>query len=193
MWVLLARFLFDPVFYFYMFWIPQYLARERGMSVDQIGSRLWIPFLVLGISQVLGGRVSDVLVRRGWEPVKARRSVLTVAACLTPASWLAALTGSADGAIALMCVLMLAHGFWITNFLGLLTDLFPPGAIGTITGLTGTAGGLGGMLSTLVIGAIVDRFSFFPVFVVSGILYPMALIAILIAIRRKRFYDAALT
>jgi ACS family hexuronate transporter-like MFS transporter len=191
LWILLARFLFDPVFYFYMFWIPQYLARERGMSVNQIGSRLWIPFLVLGISQVLGGRVSDVLVKRGWEPIKARVSVLTVAACLTPASWLAALTGSADGAIALMCVLMFAHGFWITNFLGLLGDMFPGGAIGTITGLTGTAGGVGGMLSTLVIGAIVDRFSFLPVFVASGILYPLALSALFIAIRQKSSPDAA--
>ena len=192
LWILLARFLFDPVFYFYMFWIPQYLARERGMSVDQIGSRLWIPFLVLGISQVFGGRASDLLVARGWEPVKARISVLTVAACLTPASWLAALIGSADGAIALMCVLMLAHGFWITNFLGLLSDLFPRGAIGTVTGLTGTAGGVGGMLSTLVIGAIVDRFSFLPVFVVSGILYPMALSTLFIAIRQKSSQHAAL-
>ncbi len=192
LWVLLARFLFDPVFYFYMFWIPQYLARERGMSVEQIGSRFWIPFLVLGISQVLGGRVSDLLVKRGWKPVKARASVLAVAACLTPASWLAAVTASPDGAIALMCVLMFAHGFWITNFLGLLTDLFPPGAIGTITGLTGTAGGVGGMLSTLMIGAIVDRFSFFPVFVVSGILYPLALSAVFIAMRQERSQHAAL-
>jgi ACS family hexuronate transporter-like MFS transporter len=190
--VLLARFLFDPVFYFYMFWIPQYLARERGMSVEQIGSRLWIPFLVLGISQVVGGRVSDLLVKRGWEPVKARGFVLAVAACLTPALWLAAVTASPDGAIALMCVLMFAHGFWITNFLGLLSDLFPPGAIGTITGLTGTAGGVGGMISTLMIGAVVDRFSFFPVFVVSGILYPLALGALFLAIRQERSRYAAL-
>jgi ACS family hexuronate transporter-like MFS transporter len=185
-WILGARFLFDPVFYFYMFWIPQYLSRERHMSVAQIGSSFWIPFLVLGISQVLGGRVSDLLVKQGWEPVRARQAVLGAAAFLTPASWLAAVVSQAEWAIALMCVLMFAHGFWITNFLGLLGDVYPREAIATITGLTGTAGGIGGMLSSLAIGAAVDRFSFTPVFAISGILYPLAFAAILIATARSR-------
>ena len=185
-WILLARFLFDPVFYFYMFWIPQYLSRERHMSVDQIGARFWIPFLVLGISQVGGGRVSDLLVRRGWEPVRARWVVLGTAALVTPVSWLAALAPDATWALALMCLLMFAHGFWITNFLGLLGDVFPRESIGTITGLTGTAGGIGGMLSSLAIGAVVDRFSFTPVFAVSGVLYPLAFGAILLATKTRQ-------
>ena len=184
-WILLARFLFDPVFYFYMFWIPQYLSRERHMTVEQIGGRLWIPFLVLGFSQILGGRVSDILVRKGWAPVRARSLVLGIAALLTPASWFAGLSPHPDVVIALICVLMFAHGFWITNFLGLLGDMFPKNAIGTITGLTGTAGGIGGMLSTLLIGAVVDRFSFLPVFVISGFLYPLAFGVLLLATRRK--------
>lgn len=189
-WVLFARFLFDPVFYFYMFWIPQYLHRERNLSVEQIGARFWIPFLVLGFSQVAGGRVSDALVKRGWEPVQARRLVLAAAALLTPASWFAALTPDANSAIALMCVLMFAHGFWITNFLGLLGDVFPASAIGTISGLTGTAGGIGGMLSSLLIGAAVDRFSFTPVFAITGVLYPAAFGALWIATARRNRTDA---
>jgi ACS family hexuronate transporter-like MFS transporter len=185
LWILFARFLFDPVFYFYMFWIPQYLNRERHLSLEEIGSRFWIPFLVLGFSQVLGGRVSDVLVRRGFRPVRARLSALAIAALITPVSWLSALAPTADWAIALMAVLMFAHGIWITNFLGLLGDVFPKGAIGTITGLTGTAGGIGGMLSNLLIGAVVDRFTFTPVFAVSGVLYPAALAVLLLATRSR--------
>ncbi len=188
-WILFARFLFDPVFYFYMFWIPQYLHRERNLSIEQIGSRFWIPFLVLGISQVLGGRVSDMLVSRGWKPVQSRIFVLGVAAILTPASWLAAVAADATSAIALMCVLMFAHGFWITNFLGLLGDVFPKSAIGTITGMTGTAGGMGGMISSLMIGAAVDRFSFAPIFAISGVLYPAAFAALLLATARRRTAD----
>lgn len=189
-WVLLARFLFDPVFYFYMFWIPQYLHVERHLSVEQIGSRFWIPFLVLGVSQVAGGRVSDQLVKRGWEPVHARRLVLGAAALLTPVSWFSALTADVGSAITLMCALMFAHGFWITNFLGLLGDLFPAAAIGTISGLTGTAGGVGGMLSSLMIGAAVDRFSFTPVFAVTAVLYPAAFVMLWIATTRRNRYDA---
>jgi ACS family hexuronate transporter-like MFS transporter len=82
-----------------------------------------------------------------------------------------------------MSVLLVAHGAWITNYLALLRDLFPGNSIATIIGLTGTAGGIGGMLSTLAIGPVVDRFSFVPVFAVSGVLYPLALLCILRASR----------
>jgi len=178
-WVLLSRFLFDPVFYFYMFWIPQYLARERSFSLDQIGSYYWIPFLVLGVSTILSGRLSDQLVRQGWTPRRARATLLTIAALATPVSWLASLAPSPAWALALMSCLMLAHGLWITNFLALLSDAFPSKAIATITGLTGTSGGIGGMLSNLAVGPLVDRFSFAPAFAASGLLYPAALLILL--------------
>jgi ACS family hexuronate transporter-like MFS transporter len=80
---------------------------------------------------------------------------------------------------------MLAHGLWITNFLGMLSDVFPSQAIATVTGLTGTAGGIGGMLSSLAVGPLVDRFSFTPAFAVSGLLYPAALLILLSRVLSK--------
>jgi ACS family hexuronate transporter-like MFS transporter len=177
-WVLVARFLFDPVFYFYMFWIPQYLSRERGFSLAEIGNWYWVPFLTLGVSQIGAGRVSDRLVARGWTPRRARMVLLTAAALVTPVSWLSAIAPSAGWAIGLMSLLLFAHGFWITNFLGLLSDLFPSRAIATVTGLSGTAGGTAGMISNLIVGPVVDRFSFMPVFAVSAFLYPLALVVL---------------
>jgi len=179
-WVLASRFLFDPVFYFYMFWIPQYLARERGFSLERIGNCYWIPFLVLGVSNILSGRLSDTLVRQGWAPRRARVVLLTIAALVTPVSWLASVVPNAEWAIALMSCLMLAHGLWISNFLGLLSDTFPSKAIATVTGLTGTAGGIGGILSNLAVGPLVDRWSFQPAFAISGVLYPAALLLLLL-------------
>ena len=183
-WILLARFLFDPVFYFYMFWIPQYLSVRHKLSVDAIGTYYWIPFLALGISQVFSGRLSDLLVSRGTPPVRSRLIWMGVAAAVTPVSWFASQASSVGGAIALMATLTFVHGIWITNFLGLLGDLFPASVIATVTGLTGTAGGIGGMLSTLAVGGIVDRFSYAPVFAVSGILYPLAFTVIFTFCRR---------
>lgn len=177
-WVLFARFLFDPVFYFYMFWIPQYLARERRFSLEEIGSYYWIPFLALGVSTIFAGGLSDHFVKKGWTPSRARATLLTAAALVTPVSWLASLAPNPGWALALMSCLMLAHGVWITNFLGLLGDAFPVKAIATITGLTGTAGGIGGMLSNLAVGPLVDRFSFSPAFLASGLLYPAALVVL---------------
>jgi MFS transporter, ACS family, aldohexuronate transporter len=174
-WVLAARFLFDPVFYFYMFWIPQYLTAERGFSQERIGQNLWIPFLVLGLSTVISGRLSDLLVSAGWAPRQARGILMTVAALMTPVSWLASQAPSPQWAIALMSCFMLAHGLWISNFLGLLSDVFPSRAIATITGLSGTAGGIGGMLFNLAVGRLVDRYSYTPAFVFTGLVYPVAL------------------
>jgi ACS family hexuronate transporter-like MFS transporter len=169
-----ARFFFDPVFYLYMFWIPQYLARERGLSLAEIGSLTWIPFFALGASNIAAGRVSDVLVRRGWAPRRARITLMGAAALLTPASWLASTAGTTAAAIGLMSVLMFAHGIWIANFITLIGDTVAPDEIGSAVGLTGTCGGIAGMLSNLIVGPVVDHAGFGPVFLVSAVLYPAA-------------------
>jgi ACS family hexuronate transporter-like MFS transporter len=171
---LVARFLFDPVFYFYMFWIPQYLARERGLSLTEIGALTWIPFFALGVSNIAAGRVSDLLVARGWQRRRARLTLMLVAALLTPASWLAALAGTPVLAVALMTLLMFAHGIWIANFITLIGDTVAPGEVATAVGLSGTSGGVAGMLSSLVVGPVVDHYSFGPVFLFSALLYPAA-------------------
>jgi ACS family hexuronate transporter-like MFS transporter len=183
LWVLAARFVFDPVFYFYMFWIPQFLAKERGLSLEAIGNLFWIPFLTLGISQVFSGSLTDKLITRGRPAITAKSLMLLVAAAVTPVSWIAGLASNKNWAIACMSLLLFAHGVWITNYLSLLSDLFPIGQTATIVGLTGMVGGIAGMISTLVIGPIVDRYSFVPVFLASGILYPLAYLLVRQAIR----------
>lgn len=172
--LLIARFFFDPVFYFYMFWIPQYLSRERKLTLDEIGALTWIPFFALGVSNIVAGRVSDILVTRGWQPRRARLILMLIAAALTPASWLVTLAATAPLAIALMSVLTMAHGLWIANFITHIGDTVARDEVGTAVGLTGTAGGIAGMLSNLAIGWVADHFSFTPVFVVTAIVYPLA-------------------
>jgi ACS family hexuronate transporter-like MFS transporter len=172
--LLAARFCFDPVFYFYMFWIPQYLAQARGLSLAAIGALTWIPFVALEVANIGAGGVSDVVVARGWPRRRTRLTLMLVAALMTPASFLAALAGTPAVAIALMSVLMFAHGIWITNFMTLIGDTVAPGDVATTVGLTGTCGGLAGMLSNLVIGPVVDHYSFTPVFLASAVVYPLA-------------------
>jgi ACS family hexuronate transporter-like MFS transporter len=169
-----SRFFFDPVFYFYMFWIPQYLSRERGMSLAQIGAMFWIPFLALEISNIGAGQVSDGLVRRGWVPRRARLTLMLVAALLTPASWLASQAGTPGMAIGLMAVLLFAHGIWISNYMTLIGETVAPHEIATTVGLTGTCGGIAGMVSNLIIGPVVDHYSFTPVFLATALVYPIA-------------------
>jgi ACS family hexuronate transporter-like MFS transporter len=172
--LLAARFCFDPVFYFYMFWIPQYLNRERGMSVAAIGALIWIPFLFLEIANIGAGHISDTLVRRGWDPRRARLTLMLIAALLTPASFAASLAGTPAIAIGLMAVLMFAHGIWITNFMTLVGETVAPHEIATTVGLTGMCGGIAGMLSNVVIGPVVDQQGFGPIFLASAVVYPLA-------------------
>lgn len=167
---MLGRLFSDHVFYFYMFWIPQYLSREQGLSLAEIGNLRWIPFSAPGVTNIAAGRVSDILVKRGHAPWRARMSLMLVAALRTPASWLASTAGTAGAAIALMSVLMFAHGIRIANYITLIGDTVDSIEVGTTVGLTGTCGGIAGMLSNLV----VEQAGFAPVFLVSALLYPAA-------------------
>lgn len=181
--ILGARFLFDPVFYFYMFWIPQYLSRERGFSLERIGALYWIPFLALGISNVASGQLSDRLVRHGWTPRQTRVRLLFIAAMLSPVSCLVVLAPDAGWALGLMSCLMVAHGLWICNFLAHISDQFPAKTIATVVGLSGTVGGAAGFIASLIIGPVVDHYSFTPVFITAAVLYPAALVVLVL---RKR-------
>ena len=176
--LLLARFCFDPVCYFYMFWIPQYFATERGMSLEDIGALVWIPFFTLGIANIVAGRLSDIVVIRGRAPRDARMLLMLIAALVTPVSCLVAFANSPGMAVALMSLLMFAHGIWIANYIALISDTVPSQQVATTVGLSGTCGGMAAILSSLTIGLIVDRFSFRPVFIVSALLYPLAWIVI---------------
>jgi ACS family hexuronate transporter-like MFS transporter len=182
---LVTRFLLDPVFYFYMFWIPQYLHQERGASLDEIGRLSWIPFLSLGIASLMGGGLSDRLVRRGWPVGRTRKTIMACAAFLTPLSILALYAPNSLWAVGLLGVLMFAHGFWMTNYMTLIGDIFPARTVATVVGLSGTFGGLGGFLSGIAVGRVIQAASFAPVFVVCGLLYPVGLLVILLSVREQ--------
>ena len=189
----LARFLFDPVFYFYMFWIPKYLHAERHLSLEAIGALTWIPFFALGVSNILGGLVSDRLIAMGIPVSRARKSVMGAAAFLTVSSGLAAFTSSVPTAIAMMSLLMFAHGFWITNYVTIIGDIFPKNRVATVMGITGMVGTIGGMFANTTIGLVVDHFGFFPIWVASGLLYPAAFIAIFFLVRSPNLTKSATT
>jgi len=186
-WGLMAtRFLLDPVFYFYMFWIPQYLSQTRHISLGAIGNLTWIPFMTLGVTRIVGGWASDHLVRLGWTINAARKAMLGLGASLTPFSILCVFVSSPGLAIALMSVLIFAHGFWISNYMTVIGDLFPTRAVGSVAGVSGSAGGVGGILSSLIVGLVAQYGSYSPLFMACGLLYPIGFAVILLTIPRIR-------
>lgn len=188
---IVIRFLLDPVVYFIMFWVPKYLNEERDVSFERIGELFWIPFLALGISNISGGWFSDRLIRANFTVNKARKTVMGMAAALTLSVPFITSVSSAEIAVALMALFMFAHGFWITNYITSIADIFGNKGTATVVGLSGTAGTLSSLLINPLIGFIVVHYSYSPLWMVAGFLYPLAFILFLIFVPKIRLLPMA--
>jgi len=168
--LVLARSFADPVWWFYVFWLPEYLTREREFSLTMIGYFAWIPFLTADLGCLAGGWVSGYLVKRGVETLRARKLVMIVSALLMMAGIPAVVTEDANLAIGLISLATFSYATWATNILTLPADLFPQRIVASVSGLSGTGAATGGLIFTLIVGAVVDRFSYVPVFIAAGTL-----------------------
>jgi ACS family hexuronate transporter-like MFS transporter len=179
-----ARFLADPVWYFYLFWLPAYLSESRGFTLSEIGAFAWIPFVAAMAGNLLGGMVPGVLMKKGWSLDAARKSMIVVSAFLVPSAIGAAFVENVAVSMALISLAVFLIWIWATNLFTLPADLFPSRWVGSVFGLSGAAGSLGGMIFMPLVGWIVDHFSYGPVFLVVGLLHPLAACILLATISR---------
>ena len=166
--LVLPRFVSDPVWYFYVFWIPEYLKRERGFSLTDIGLYGWIPFVAGALGGMVGGRASDMLIKKGTQPAQARTRVLYTSAALAPLGTLTSRAHSAAVALVLIAVMAFVVYSWFINTAALIPDLFPERVVGSVLGLMGTAGSAGGILFTTLVGFLLTHYSYAAVFAVAG-------------------------
>ncbi len=165
----MAKFFSDPVWWFYLYWLPPYFSSARQMDLKQIGWALPVIYTTAAVGSVAGGWLSGALIRRGWAPGKARKMGMAVFAVLMPLGALSVLAASPLLAIALISVAAAAHQGWSANLYATTSDVFPAGAVASVTGIGGFAGGVGGILfSALVPGYVVQNFGYTPVFLVLG-------------------------
>jgi Sugar phosphate permease len=176
----LARFLADPVWYFYLFWIPEYLQRMRGFTLTDIGLYGWLPFLAADIGGIVGGIASDRLIKRGRSPIVARRVVLSIAAAIAPIAGFTGTVKSPSMAVALICVGGFVCFVWFINTAALVSDAFPEGAVGSVQGIIGTAGSGAGVLFTLLVGVLADRGAYALVFAIAGSMHVLAALVLLL-------------
>lgn len=172
--LILARFFTDPVIYFVIFWLPEYLRKERGFDLAMVGHYAWVPFVFGDIGYMLGGWLSGHLMHRGWTLPRARKFVMAVGAAVMPAAFFAPFVPSAAMAIAATCFVTFGHAFWVANLQTLPTDLFDGGEVGSATGFSGMGGAIGGMLANLGTGWVVAHYSYAPVFVAAGLMHPLS-------------------
>jgi len=181
--LLFARVFADPVWWFYLFWLPKYLQEVRHFSLAQIALFAWLPYLTADLGSVAGGWLSGVLIRRGSGELRARRLTMIPCTLLMPFGILVAYLPS-EQAMGAICLVTFLHMAWKTCLMTMTNDVYPVRMVGSAAGIVGLGSGLGGALSTPVVGRIVDAFGYEAVFWMMGVLHPLATLIVFAAVRR---------
>ncbi|MGW8135990.1 MFS transporter [Sphingomonas zeae] len=184
-WVIaVPRFLAEPAWQTFSFWIPLYLASERGMDLKQIALFAWLPFLAADIGGILGGYLSPWLMKRGVTLIPSRVAGVALGAVLMIAPGCIGLAASPYTAIALFCIGGFAHQM-ISGLINTLSaDVFAPAEVGTANGFIGQAGWIGGLLFSLLIGQLADTVGYAPLFAVLAVFDLIGAAVLIIFIRR---------
>ena len=182
--IVIGRSLTDPIWWFYVFWLPQYLSDTRGFSLKQIAIFAWIPFVAADIGNFTGGLISGALVKRGV-PVSVARKLVCIASCIPLLAGIPAVAiGNPFWCLAFICIALFGFASWSTMGLTLPSDLFPPQIVASVTGLSGLAAGLVSTGFTMLVGTLVDHVSDFPAFVLAATAPIVATIAVVFLIPR---------
>ena len=188
----LAKLMTDPVWWFYLYWLPTYLARARGISGLSGAFVLILPYTAATVGGLLAGALSGALLQRGWPLARARLGVMLVCALGMPAAIGAVLAHDRITAIALITLAMGCHQAWGAILFTIPSDLFPKRAVGSVVGLGSTCGAIGGMFMTLVAGGMLQWLgSYVPLFVIAGVMHLLAWLVVL-ALAGRTFAPADL-
>ncbi len=173
---ILAKFMTDPIWWFYIFWLPKYFVQARHLSVTWLGWFGMIPFLGAIPGSIAGGWFSGFLLKRGHSANFSRKCAMAACALMMPAGILAVLSPSPWTALVFISLATSAHQGWSANIYTLASDLFPKKDVGSVVGLGGGAGAAGGMIIALVSGYQLQYLhTWVPLFIVAGLMHPLAL------------------
>jgi len=181
----LGKFMTDPVWWLYLFWIPDFFHRNHGLDLKSIGLPLVVIYLVADVGSIGGGWISGWLMKRGWTANRARKTAMLLCAlCVVPVMF-AAYVKSLWLAVALISLAAAAHQGWSANLFTLTSDMFPRKAVGSVVGIGGTAGAVGGMFIAMLVGAILEATrSYMSIFIMAGSMYLVALLVIHLLVPR---------
>jgi MFS transporter, ACS family, hexuronate transporter len=187
--IMIAKALSDSAWFFFIFWLPKYLGDVRHLDIKQIGMFAWIPYACAGAGSMMAGLLSAWLLRR-CSLDRSRKIALGASAALLPASLLI-VAAPLEFAIVFFGMCMFGHQCFSTIMQTLPADLFPSRAVGTVGGLIGSAGSFGAMAFGLLAGWLVAHHGYGPVFLLAGLLHPLAFLVILVTARNIAPLDAS--
>jgi ACS family hexuronate transporter-like MFS transporter len=189
MWgLLLARIISDPVWWFYLFWLPKYLTESRGLTNKQMALVLWIPYLISDLGSILGGWYSGRLINSGLEPTAARRKVMLWSALMMPVGVMLVARPSVPVTVLLISLSLFAHSAWKTNLVTMTVDIFPRRILGSVHGIVATGGGIGGSIFTAAAGYVIEWKSYAPLLILMGVLHPLAYLCVRRLVRGEAIF-----
>src|SRR5437588_13068761 len=172
----LAKFITDPVWWLYLFWIPDFFYRKHGLDLKNIGLPIVVIYIVADVGSIGGGWLSSGLMKLGWSLNRARKTAMFVCALCAAPVMFAPRTSNLWVAVALISLAAAAHQGWSANLFTLPSDMFPRRAVGSVVGIGGMAGSVGGMILQSTVGLILYYTgSYLPVFIIAGSAYLVAL------------------
>ena len=174
-----GKFLTDPVWRFYSYWLPLYLYDARKFDMKQVAWVLPVVYLMADVGSVGGGWLSSYFIRRGWPVGKSRKAAMAICASCMPLAVSAVLFENPIVAIMLMSLATAAHQGWSANLYTCASDVFPKPAVASVIGIGGAAGGVGSFLfATLIPGIVIKNFGYTPVFLTYGVFHLTALVGL---------------
>jgi ACS family hexuronate transporter-like MFS transporter len=174
-----GKFLTDPIWWLYLFWVPDFLKRNHGLDLKTMGLPLIVIYLAADAGSIGGGWLSSNLISRGWSLNRARKSTMLLCALAVTPMLFAAKASNLWVAVGLVSLAAAAHQGWSANLFTMVSDVFPRRAVGSVVGLGGMAGSIGGMLIALAVGEILQKTgSYALIFVVAASSYLVALLVI---------------
>ncbi len=183
-WVL-ARFLTDPVWWFYLYWIPKFLYSHHGLTLDRIGVPLVVIYLAADGGSVFGGWLSSRLLQHGWSVNAARKTAILVCALMVTPMVFAARIADLWLAVVVVSLAAAGHQGWAANMFAALSDMYPKRAVSSMVGIAGFGGSIGGMIVAAATGFILEATgSYMPIFLWAGLSYLVILGLIQVMIPR---------
>ncbi len=183
----IGKFLTDPIWWFYLYWLPLFLNQQYGLTLTNLGLPLIVIYTMTSVGSIGGGWLSSRFLGMGWSVNKSRKLVMLICALLVVPIVAAVSTSDLWVAVLLIGLAAAAHQGWSANLFTLTSDLFPKKAVGSLVGLGGMAGSVGGMIFSATVGYILEwTGSYITPFLIAGSAYLIALLIIQLLIPRMK-------
>ena len=153
-----GKFLIDPIYWFFLFWLPSYFSSTFSLDLTRPSLELMIIYAATTVGSISGGYFSSWLIKRGWPTMKARKTALLIVAFLELSIIAAQFVTDVWAAVALISLAVALHQAWATNMFTTASDMFPKEAVSSVVGIGGMTGAVGGILFPLLVGYLLDSY-----------------------------------